>query len=392
MQATTPADMASLFHSLGVFGHRPAPAELDVLLPRAAALLPRMSPAEVASLYWGLGMVRATDNALFLQLTSTTLPGLWAAQQLGPVPSSSSEGEASSSSSSSPASSRSSSRAGGSRRGGSSSSSSKAGSRVTDSLKRQAFQGYLAGKLEGVPGKWPAPLLAACREAWGRSAGGAEPCAAVAELRALAKQLGVLLLGQKRTQDGLIELDLALQASGERLVVVQVLLPHDVASNSGELLAPVRWQRDILERNGFDEVHFLPAADYQRVPLSSRPQFLADLLRRLGINVRREALVAARQQWGWKERQQQGQETQQQAAAAGEPSSSSGRVAWRAADSQPRQEGSSSGGVGGWGELSSSQVTVAEAGLLLGGAGEAAAAPGGRQRRAGGRTAKQQRR
>ncbi|WIA37097.1 hypothetical protein OEZ86_014066 [Tetradesmus obliquus] len=83
-QALKPADVASLFHVLGLFGFDLAgqlqQQQQAALLARAQQLLPQMKPSEAASLYWGMGMARFVHCELFVELTETL--GKLAQQQL----------------------------------------------------------------------------------------------------------------------------------------------------------------------------------------------------------------------------------------------------------------------------------------------------------------------
>jgi hypothetical protein len=62
-----------------------------------------------------------------------------------------------------------------------------------------------------------------------------------------------------------------------------------LAANSKQLLASAKWQRGVLERNGYTSVSFLPVADWHALPKHEQPAFLVATLEGLGVSVKRDA-------------------------------------------------------------------------------------------------------
>jgi hypothetical protein len=284
------ADIGSLFHALGTFAHAPEPPSLTALLRRADELLPAMGPVEAASLYWGLGLVRAggaegpgdkpTDPqqqppSLFERLTTEHLPRLWREGRLA-------------------------------QRG----------------LQRQAFTGYLCHRLAGGKLSLPREMLAELKGAWAEGLGGpgaaaaaaaaeggegasaasapaAQPRARLSPLaRDLHRRLRALRVAHDagaRTPDGLATVDAALRGGGGALAALVLASEGDFCSNLAprKLLGPALFRRDLLERNGFARVRVVPSAEYAAVPPAARPGYVAELLRSLGVSVRRDALERA---------------------------------------------------------------------------------------------------
>ncbi|GBF96870.1 hypothetical protein Rsub_09875 [Raphidocelis subcapitata] len=266
--ALTPADVASLFHALGTFGRTPEPGAAPALLARARELLPRMAPLEAASLYRGLGLAGLADSDAWRDLTGDALPAAWAAGQL------------------------------------------------SDSTKRMAFQGFLAGRLSGAAEALPADMLLDLKAAWdqglaarpraappaaarrGGGAGGAAAARRAApgcEVHSLLEGLGVRHDVDVATRDGLSVVDVQLRAGGGRWVALQVAGEHEFASNSGQKLGPAALQQSLLEKAGY-EVRWLSARDVAGKPPHRRALYVAELLRALGVGVPDGALRAAEQQ------------------------------------------------------------------------------------------------
>jgi hypothetical protein len=313
-----PADAASLFHALGTFGHAPDADAAAALLPRARELLPRMAPLEACSLYRGLGLSGLVNNDLYDELTSSGVPRAHAAGQLAP------------------------------------------------STKRMAFQGFLAGRLQGVAAQMPPEAATGLAAAWrdglaarpscGGGSGGRRS-ALGAEVRALLQQLGVRHDADVATRDGLLVVDLQLRAGGGRWVALQVAGEHEFTSNGGTKLGAASLQQAVLERNGY-EVRWLSAHDLGAVPRHRRPLYVAELLRALGVGVDAAALRLAEQQ------------AEGGAAAAGAAAAAAGG---------PRGRGGRSGS-GGRGDFDGGVVKVREAELLF----DDPKVSGGRGRRGGG--------
>ncbi len=261
--ALAPADVASLFHALGAFGHAPPAAALAALLPRAAEVLPRMAPLEAASLYRGLGLSGQVHNAVWEELTLRGLPDAWRAGRLGPE------------------------------------------------TKRMAFQGFLAGKLEGAEAAPPGEVLVDLKAAWddglaqrprcgfarngGGGGDGGRRSALGAEVHSLLDQLGVKHDVDVPTRDGLSVVDVQLRASGGRWVALQITGEHEFASNSGQKLGPAALQQALLEKAGY-EVRWLSVRDIADKPPHRRAFYLAELLRSLGVGLGKTASRLAEEQ------------------------------------------------------------------------------------------------
>jgi len=119
-----------LFHVLGIFGFDlgAKPELLAALLPRAEQLLPQLKPFEVTSMYWGLGMTRQVTCPLFHQMTDVINQlqqrQLQAQQQLQEQQQQADNGMQQ--------------------------KLQKLANELSPSLQRQAFQAYIAARLEDV--------------------------------------------------------------------------------------------------------------------------------------------------------------------------------------------------------------------------------------------------
>jgi len=326
--------MASLFHVLGIFGFdfNSKQELLQQLLPRAQELLPQMKPFEVTSLFWGLGMIRQVDNQLFQDITAIVAKLQQQQTQAQAKLQEQQEQEQEQEQDQQQV------------------AVLQARARqLSDSLQRQAFQAYIAARLEGVAVELPPEVLDALRGAWlagnrsSRKNGGKQQLdPLLAEFEWLMQEMRVKGRVATRSKlDKLLAVDVELVASGQRLVAVQLLTDNELDS-MGSRLAAVQWEEDVLRRNGYDEVYWLRVSDYKRVPKASRPRFVADLLRKLGVNPQERLLLAAVKAW---------------AAAGCKPVGRSGRGS----------DGSSGSGVGGsWGNRSSAgDISAAEADVLM---------------------------
>ncbi|KAF8065736.1 tstD [Scenedesmus sp. PABB004] len=320
-QALKPADVASLLHVLGTFGYdfSSQPELRDALLSRGEALLPGMRPSEVASLYWGLGMTRCVTAPLFGRLTDTVAALVEAADAAqaaldaaGPQQPPRRGGRAADApAAGAPAAA-----------GGAAPPAAALGAEEVavlrerarafpDSLARQAFQAYLAARLEDAPVELPPRVLERLRGAWlagntraharggGGGGGGAaqQQAPLLGELSWLLGQLGIKArVGVRSRLDGLIPVDVELTASGGRLVALQLLDERRLDADGGKL-APAQWEEAVLRRNGYDEVFWLRLPELRRVPHAARPRYFADLLRQLGLNPQERLLSAAEAAW-----------------------------------------------------------------------------------------------
>jgi hypothetical protein len=371
------ADVGSLFHALGTFAHAPEGDALRALLRRADELLGAMGPVEAASLYWGLGLVKAggaeeeggergagkkkkraaaaaaggergggaeeeeepppppppppaappqqqqqqQQQTLFARLTTEHLPRLWREGRL-------------------------------SQRG----------------LQRQAFTGYLCHRLAGGRLSLPREMLAELKQAWaeglggGGGAGAAAAAAAAAaadgaaaaedgappaappraRLSPLARDLHRRLRSLRvahdagaRTPDGLASVDAALRGGGGALAALVLAAEGDFCANLAprKLLGPALFRRELLERNGFSRVRVVPASEYAAVPVSARPAYVAELLRGLGVGVRPDALERAAG-----EAAEEGAAALAAGGAAARRARGSGRAAGAAAARQQQQQ------------------------------------------------------
>lgn len=233
-----PADVASLFYALGVFSHQPGDALMAALTPRVEALLPQMSPAELCNVYWGLALAEQTAQPLFGHVHAL-LPDLYETNSL------------------------------------------------TDSLLRQAFQGWLAARLAGSSSSLPPlpPLLVdGMKRAWMTSVHGAETNAIAEEIVGVLKSLKIQHDARRPTKDGLVSIDVALRPGPNRFVALQIVREHDHTCNTGQSLGPLLLRGQILERNGW-EVRSLRVKDYLAVDPIMRPLYVAEVVKGLGIRV-----------------------------------------------------------------------------------------------------------
>jgi hypothetical protein len=294
--------VASLFHVLGLFGFdfsSQLPQEQQTaLLSRAQQLLPQMKPSEATSLYWGLGMARLVHCELFDQLTETVAKlaqqqlaaqaalqeqGIdWQQRQQQQVDKQTRQLQ-------------------------------EQARLLPDSLQRQAFQAFIASRLEGAQGASLQPdVMAAFKSAWeaglagSSSAGGnrrqrrqqqqhrQQPL--LQDLDWMLQQLSIKAAVGRRSRDGLLHVDLDLQASGQRRVALQLLEPHSCSSD-GQKLAPAQWEEDVLLRNEFDAVIWWQIAEWKACPKPARVRLFAEVLRRAGVNPQERLVAAAEKAW-----------------------------------------------------------------------------------------------
>lgn len=324
--------MASLFHVLGIFGFdfSNKQHQLQLLLPRATALLPQMRPFEVTSLYWGLGMIRQVDNSLFRDVTAIVArlqqQQLAAAARLAELQQQQGEeGEQQPEQQQLQAKAR----------------------QLSESLQRQAFQAYIAARLEGIEVELPGDVLEALRGAWlagNRSSnrvgspGKQRLDPLLAEFEWIMRELRVKgKVGVRSKLDKLLAVDVEVVATGQRLVALQ-LLPDAELDSMGSKLAAVQWEEDVLRRNGYDEVFWLRVSEYRGVPKAARVRYFADLLRKLGVSPQERLVAAAEKAW---------------VDAGCKPVGGSGR--------------GGSGGAGGWGTrgAAAGDITASEADILM---------------------------
>ncbi|KAG1681607.1 hypothetical protein FOA52_014115 [Chlamydomonas sp. UWO 241] len=196
---------------------------------------------------------------------------------------------------------------------------------MDDGLLRQAFQALLCAKLSEAAGAestpstsappsppspvFPELMLDAMRGAWvaGIQRGAARARAVGSPTRALSglvsEELKVRHDAARTTKDGLVLIDIALRPTDERYVALQVLrdfdTPRDSSNpgcrcsvlrdfdttrNTGQLLGSVQFERQVLEKNGW-EVKFLRYGDLLKVDEPARPYFIGEYLRNIGCRV-----------------------------------------------------------------------------------------------------------
>jgi hypothetical protein len=173
----------------------------------------------------------------------------------------------------------------------------------------------------------------------------------------MLQQLGIKAAVGKRSGDGLLHVDLDLQASGGRRVALQLLEPHSCSSD-GQKLAPAQWEEDVLLRNEFDAVIWWQIAEWKACPKPARVRLFAEVLRRVGVNPEERLVAAAEKAW--------------QAGRMDRSSGRGGNSSSRGAKQQGRE---------GLGMVGASGIRASEADLLMqdrGGAVGGGWASGGR--------------
>lgn len=239
-----PADLANVFTCLGTFGYHPGSAAITALAGRGEELLQDSGATELCAYAWGLGMVGEVKAPLFGAVMER-------AARLH--------------------------------------QDKKLGLGHLCSL----FMSQLCSHLADTPVEVDPELADACRRAWAARRMGASKGSMRRTVVDVIKALGVRHSTNRLTRDGVMLVDIVLRPSSTRYVALQVCTQHDFDSKSGQLLGPARFERAVLERNGW-EVKMLSGADVQRVPAAKRGAFVAELLRSCGIKVDAAALAAAR--------------------------------------------------------------------------------------------------
>lgn len=107
-----------------------------------------------------------------------------------------------------------------------------------------------------------------------------------AEVAAIVQRLGVQHQLARRTHDGLLLIDIALNPQPDRHVALQIVAHHDQTSNTGQLLRTLQFQAQLLEVNGW-EAAYLVVEDFLAVAPGARTALVADKLRSLGCRVPR---------------------------------------------------------------------------------------------------------
>jgi hypothetical protein len=120
--------------------------------------------------------------------------------------------------------------------------------------------------------------------------------------------------------DQLLVVDLELQASGQRLVALQILDEHST-DHQGNKLASVLWEEDVLRRNSYDDIFWLRVSELKRIPVEKRVRYFVDILRKLGVNPQERLVAAAEKAWV-----QGGRMSGGSAAAAGGGAAAAGAV------------------------------------------------------------------
>jgi hypothetical protein len=116
------------------------------------------------------------------------------------------------------------------------------------------------------------------------------------DLEWMLQQLSIKAAVGRRSKDGLLYVDVDLQASGQRRVALQLLEPHSCSSD-GQKLAPAQWEEDVLLRNGFDAVVWWQVAEWKACPKPARVRLFAEVVRRAGVNPQERLVAAAEKAW-----------------------------------------------------------------------------------------------
>uniref|UniRef100_A0A383VFE3 RAP domain-containing protein n=1 Tax=Tetradesmus obliquus TaxID=3088 RepID=A0A383VFE3_TETOB len=314
-QALKPADVASLFHVLGLFGFDLAgqlqQQQQAALLARAQQLLPQMKPSEAASLYWGMGMARFVHCELFVELTETL--GKLAQQQLAAQAALEQQGVDWQQQQQRQRPGQQQQQQG----DGQVRQLQDQARQLPDSLQRQAFQAFIASRIEEAEGvSFQPEVLVAFKSAWEAGLAGSSSSSSssggnrrqrrqqqqqrqqplLQDLDWMLQQLSIKAAVGRRSRDGLLHVDLDLQASGQRRVALQLLEPHSCSSD-GQKLAPAQWEEDVLLRNGFDAVVWWQVAEWKACPKAARLRLFAEVLRRAGVNPQERLVAAAEKAW-----------------------------------------------------------------------------------------------
>ncbi|GIL47758.1 hypothetical protein Vafri_3943 [Volvox africanus] len=271
------ADLATLLYALALFNVAPGARVMDRveacatrLLEEAAATAapqpqpqPRASPSrgggrrvgisvvELAHMYWGLALLGAVEGPLFGRL-ETELGAAW--EREGPE--------------------------------------------IPQTLLRVTFQGFLASKLESHRRSHGFPELAldALKRAWVAGLGPDSQKNGrgrrVDQLATILDTLKVTYDKRRPTGDGLAIIDIALKAGPERFLALQVVDTADRCVNSKQLLGQVVVTGQVLEKNGW-EVRHLRVSDLDILTPEMQTRFVEDLLRGMGVRVRKAAAAAA---------------------------------------------------------------------------------------------------
>jgi hypothetical protein len=309
LQSLKPADVASLFHVLGLFSFdfssQLSQEQQTTLLARAQQLLPQMKPSEAASLYWGLGMARLVHCALFNELTQTVAK--LAQQQLAAQALLQQQGvewqqqqrQQQQQQQQVDKQLR---------------QLQETARLLPDSLQRQAFQAFIASRLEEAEGAALQPeVMAAFKSAWEAGLAGSSSSGGnrrqrrqqqqqhrqqplLQDLEWMLQQLSIKAAVGRRSRDGLLHVDVDLLASGQRRVALQLLEAHSCSSD-GQKLAPAQWEEDVLLRNGFDAVVWWQVAEWKACPKPARVRLFAEVLRRAGVNPQERLVAAAEKAW-----------------------------------------------------------------------------------------------
>lgn len=219
-----PADVTTILYSLATFGTHPGRTHMGLLCKQGLALLPSLSPTELASLYWSLGMLHETRQKLFTAI-GELLPGTF---EQG---------------------------------------------KVSDSTLRQIFQGFLSARLDEeelqatssdaadnleslTAGVFPAKMMESMKRAWALSvnASGGKAPSSHDEVLAILELLQVKHDTARPTKDGIGCVDIALKPNPDRFIALQILKDRDLTSedkNAGTFPS-VKFERQILERNGWE--------------------------------------------------------------------------------------------------------------------------------------------
>ncbi|KAG2490018.1 hypothetical protein HYH03_011483 [Edaphochlamys debaryana] len=159
------------------------------------------------------------------------------------------------------------------------------------SLMRMAWQGFLASMLTAPERTHclPPAAVAALKGCWVETleAQSQQKGGVVDEVATILGKLGVAHDVRRPTGDKLAVIDIAVKGGPDQWVAIMLVHEEMQCSNSKQLWGSVHVQRQVLEKNGWD-VRYLYVRDLERLERSVRPLFIADLLRSVGVRIRRK--------------------------------------------------------------------------------------------------------
>ncbi len=106
------------------------------------------------------------------------------------------------------------------------------------------------------------------------------------EIATIVRSLRVQHELARPTKDGIALIDVAIRAQEDRFIALQIVMEHEHTCNTGQFLGPLQFQTRVLEMNGW-EVRHVRAQDFKQLDHTSKPLFMSDLLRGMGVRVAR---------------------------------------------------------------------------------------------------------